>query len=221
MPRGTTRGALLAAAFMTAGIAVAGPAAAAPALAPDIAVPDPAAPTPPTATVERGPSCSPGGVVVRVVGGSVPWSVVLATTRHPEGEDRAEVAPGGTVVLHSAGVSWGETIDSRLVYTALDGSGAHAVDELTDWTFTRPTREDCAAIGAPAALNDPDGGGDPHPAADVIAAPLHQVAPAGQATSWGPLTAALLALSTAAGGLGVLALRRRPGRRPGTSSGSA
>ncbi|HEV7213188.1 MAG TPA: hypothetical protein VGN47_15865, partial [Blastococcus sp.] len=103
----------------------------------------------PEARVVKGPSCSPGGMVIDVVARSTPYRVVLATTRTPSGEDRATVAPGATVRLRSRDVAWGETIDSRLEYTALDGSGTTFVDELTDWTFTRPSEHDCAAIAAP------------------------------------------------------------------------
>src|SRR5947209_473236 len=42
--------------------------------------------TRPDAHVTNGPSCRPGGVVVQVVAGSVPYHVVLATTRDPKGE---------------------------------------------------------------------------------------------------------------------------------------
>jgi hypothetical protein len=107
--------------------------------------------TRPDSRVTNGPSCAPGGVVVQVVSGSVPYHVVLATTRTPAGEDATDLRPGQTVELHSRDVAYGETIDSRLDYTALDGSGAHYVDELIGWTFTRPSAADCAAVAAPAA----------------------------------------------------------------------
>ena len=105
----------------------------------------------PQARVVKGPSCAPGGMVIDVVARSVRYRVVLATTRTPSGEDEATVAPGATVRLRSRDVAWGETIDSRLEYTALDGSGTTFVDELTDWTFTRPSEHDCAAIAAPSS----------------------------------------------------------------------
>jgi hypothetical protein len=126
-------------ALLTGGIALASPAA---------AIDDPAAPD---ARVTHGPSCHPGGVVVEVTGGTVPWTVTLATTRLPQGEDTVEVPAGGTVVLRTGDVAWGETIDGRLEYAALDGSGDAYVDELEGYTFTRPAQEDCAAIAAPAA----------------------------------------------------------------------
>ncbi len=126
-------------AFFIAGLLAAGPAA---------AVDDG---TRPQARVTNGPSCAPGGVVVQVVAGSVPYHVVLATTRKPGGEDSADLRPGQTAALRTGNVDYGETIDSRLEYTALDGSGASYVDELTAFTFTRPAYADCAAITSPAA----------------------------------------------------------------------
>jgi hypothetical protein len=116
--------------------------------APAAAVDDPSKPD---ARVTNGPSCHPGGVVVEVTGGTVAYAVTLATTRSPQGEDSAEVAPGDTVVLRTGDVAWAETIDGRLEYVALDGSGATFVDELAGYTFTRPAEEDCSAIVAPAA----------------------------------------------------------------------
>ncbi len=124
---------------LLAGPAVAGPAA---------AIDDPARPD---ARVTHGPSCRPGGVVVEVVAGTVPYEVTLATTRAPDGEDSAELAAGRTAVLRTGGVAWGETIDGWLEYRALDGSGDSWVDELAGYTFTRPAEDDCAAITAPAA----------------------------------------------------------------------
>jgi hypothetical protein len=121
------------------------------AAAPAAAVDDP---TRPDARVTHGPSCRPGGLVVEVQGGTSPYSVRLSTTRSPGGEDEATVAPGTTVSLRSADVAWGETIDGRLEYTALDGTGDTFVDELEHYSFTRPTQEDCAAV------NDPT---EPHP----------------------------------------------------------
>ncbi|WP_146220384.1 hypothetical protein [Geodermatophilus normandii] len=114
--------------------------------APALAVDDPARPD---ARVTNGPSCHPGGVAVEVTAGTVAYAVTLATTRSPEGEDAAELEPGQTVVLRTGDVDWGETIDSRLEYAALDGSGTAYVDELDGFSFTRPAEEDCAAISAP------------------------------------------------------------------------
>jgi hypothetical protein len=99
--------------------------------------------------VTHGPSCKPGGLVVEVVAGTVPYAVRLATTRTPAGEDEAQLEPGQTVVLRSDDVAWGETIDGRLEYTAADGSGTAFTDELEEYSFTRPTREDCAAVAQP------------------------------------------------------------------------
>ncbi|RBY87338.1 hypothetical protein DQ240_07010 [Blastococcus sp. TF02A-26] len=125
--------------LITLGSATAGPA---------LAVDDP---TRPVVQVTQGPSCRPGGVAVEVTGATVPYEVVLATTRAPGGEDRARVEPGQTVRLTTGDVAWGERIDSRVLFTALDGSGATAVDELEGYEFTRPAEEDCAAIAPPTA----------------------------------------------------------------------
>jgi hypothetical protein len=116
---------------------------------PALAVDDPARPD---AHVTHGPSCAAGGVVVEVTAGTVPYSVVLATTRQPAGEERAELAAGATVTLSTGDVDWGETVDSRLEYAALDGSGVAYVDELDDWTMTRPSQQDCAAVAPPSGV---------------------------------------------------------------------
>lgn len=147
MPVGTTRrvapgSALLAglvAVLLGAGVAGAPTAA---------AVDDPSRPD---ARVTHGPSCRPGGVVVEVIAGAVPYSVVLASTRKPAGEASAEVEPGATVVLETGPVDWGETIDTHLEYTARDGSGTRYTDDLSGYSFTRPAQEDCAVIAPPTA----------------------------------------------------------------------
>jgi hypothetical protein len=122
-------------------------------LATSVALAVPAAaiddPTRPDARVTHGPSCRPGGLVVEVTAGTVPYFVRLATTRAPAGEDEATLAPGTTVVLRSDDVDWGETIDGRIEYAARDDSGAIHVDELDTYSFTRPTQEDCEAVLAP------------------------------------------------------------------------
>ena len=152
LPTARRSGQLLSAtaALLLAGIALASPAA---------AVDDPSRPD---ARVTHGPSCHPGGVVVAVTGGRADYAVTFATTRTPDGEDAAEVPAGATVVLSTGDVTWGETIDGRLEYTALDGSGISFVDELVGYTFTRPAEEDCAAIAATAAATVPnvEPGGD-------------------------------------------------------------
>jgi hypothetical protein len=119
--------------------------------APAWAVDDPSRPD---ARVTHGPSCRPGGLVVEVTAGTAPYFVRLATTRQPAGEDQATLAPGTTVTLRTADVAWGETIDGRLEFAAHDGSGVTFVDELENYSFTRPTQEDCAAVNAPT---------EPHP----------------------------------------------------------
>ncbi|HZB20473.1 MAG TPA: hypothetical protein VE463_11620 [Blastococcus sp.] len=123
--------------FLGAALAAAAPAA---------AIDDP---TRPDARVTHGPSCNPGGLVVEVVAGTLPYTVRLATTRTPAGEDEARLEPGQTVVLRTGDVAWGETIDGRLEYAAADGSGTAYTDELEEYSFTRPTREDCAAVAQP------------------------------------------------------------------------
>ena len=134
------------------GLVVALLAAAVATAAPAAAIVDP---TRPDAAVTHGPSCRPGGLVVEVQAGTVPYFVRLATTRTPGGEDEIELAAGQTAVLETADVAWGETIDGRLEYTARDGSGEIRVDELEDYTFTRPTQEDCEAVTAPASPAPP------------------------------------------------------------------
>ena len=129
------------------------------AAAPAAAIDDP---TRPGARVTHGPSCQPGGLVVEVAAGTVPYTVRLATTRTPAGEDEARLEPGQTVVLRTGDVAWGETIDGRLEYAAADGSGTAYTDELEVYTFTRPTREDCAAVAEPT---------DPEPVPPAEAAP--------------------------------------------------
>jgi hypothetical protein len=147
--RGTATIAGLFAVLLCAGIAGAAPA---------LAVDDPSRPD---ARVTHGPSCRPGGVVIEVTGGTVPYAVTLATTRRPDGEDTAQVAPGAVAVLSTGDVGWGETIDTRLEYTALDDSGTRYVDELDGYSFTRPALEDCAAITPPTAAAEVPAAGDP------------------------------------------------------------
>ncbi len=123
--------------LLAGAVALAGPAAAAD------------DPTRPDSRVTHGPSCRPGGVAVEVTAGTVAYAVTLATTRAPGGEDSAELQPGQVAVLRTGEVAWGETIDSRLEFTALDGSGTTYVDELAAFDFTRPAEADCAAIAPP------------------------------------------------------------------------
>lgn len=213
-------------AFFTAGLLLAGPAAAV------------ADGTRPEARVTNGPSCHPGGVVVSVVAGSVPYRVVLATTRRPGGEDSADLQPGQTAVLRTGDVDYGETIDSRLEYTALDGSGESYVDELEPFTFTRPSAADCAAVSSPApgvvppmgplppldrgdaVPGDAGGAGDAQPAGATGPQPLHvrvrTAAEASVAAPRAPVWTAVvsaLALLAAAGGLAATVLTTRRDRR--------
>ena len=100
VPRRPTRPRALAAVLLLPAallglVALAGPASAAQ---------DPSAPQ---ATVTRGPSCDPGGMEIKVVAGTAPYAVRLATTREPGGEDGAQLQPGATVLLHTGPVDWG------------------------------------------------------------------------------------------------------------------
>ncbi|WP_167760431.1 hypothetical protein [Blastococcus sp. CT_GayMR16] len=138
--------------------------------APAAAIDDPSRPD---SRVTHGPSCRPGGLVVEVVAGTAPYSVRLATTRTPSGEDEATLQPGETVVLRTDDVAWGETIDGRLEFAAQDGTGVTFVDELEEYSFTRPTREDCDAIAAPTA---------PEPTTTAPPSPSATPTPDGDAT---------------------------------------
>jgi len=104
--------------------------------------------------------------------------VRLATTRTPSGEDEATLQPRQTAVLHTGDVANGETIDGRLEYTALDGSGVTFVDELEEYSFTRPTKQDCDAIA------DPSSSGSATASSSGSTAPTSSVAPT-QASSTG------------------------------------
>ncbi len=144
--------------LLAGGLVLAGPARAAD---------DPARPD---ARVTHGPSCRPGGVVVEVTAGTVAYAVTLATTRAPGGEDSAQLQPGEVAVLRTAEVAWGEHIDSRLEYAALDGSGDTHADELDGFDFTRPAEEDCAAIAAPSGAGDAPPAGEPEAPSPVAPA---------------------------------------------------
>ncbi len=166
--------AFLVLAFAAAGLATAVPAA---------AIDDP---TRPDARVTHGPSCRPGGLVVEVVAGTVSYSVRLATTRNADGEDEALLLPGETVVLRTADVAPGETIDARLEYAAQDDSGSTYVDELLESTFTRPTVEDCdKATAAPTGPSSPPPSETPTPTPSPSAEPTAPAEPPGRPSpSW-------------------------------------
>ena len=121
-------------------------------------------PTAPQVIVLRGPSCDPGGMQFELAAGTVGYAVRLATTRSPDAEDETRIQPGQRAVLTTDDIGWGETVDPRLEYTALDGSGSF-VDDLDDWTMTRPSQADCAAIGGAPATSTPE----PVPAAETTA----------------------------------------------------
>jgi hypothetical protein len=175
-------------------------------------------PTRPDGRVTFGPSCRPGGLVVEVVAGTSPYSVRLATTRTPSGEDEATLRPGETVVLHTADVAYGETIDGRLEFAAQDGTGMTYVDELEEYSFTRPSKEDCDAIADPsstgsaaaspsaAAAPTPSGGAAPSTAATPTDPPStgsQTAAPGGTAPTGGasptPVTAGESVILSVAG----------------------
>lgn len=196
--RATT--ALLALAAVAAGVAIAGPASAA------------EDPSRPTATVTRGPSCAPGGIQIQVTAGSAPYDVVLATTRKPDGEDEAQVQPGATVLLQTGPIDWGETVDPRLQYTPLDSTGTPVVDELPDWTMTRPSEKDCAAVDSPAATPTTTAPADPtsaHPRSPAPSpsdppqpTPSPQPAPAPDRPDQAPTSPTAIVAEGAAGGDG-------------------
>ena len=127
-------------------------------------------PTRPDVRVTHGPSCRPGGVVVEVTAGTVAYAVRLLTSRSAEPEDAAELASGATAVLRTGEVAWGETIDSRLEFVAADGSESY-VDELVEYSFTRPTAEDCAAIGIPPQKTLPAAPAETAPAPAPVTEP--------------------------------------------------
>ena len=136
-------------------------------------------PTRPDARVTHGPSCRPGGLVVEVVAGTSPYSVKLATTRTPSGEDQAMLAPGQTVVLRTGDVAYGETIDGRLEFAAQDGSGVTFVDELEEYSFTRPSKKDCDAIADPSSSPQSSAPSDTAgPTSSAAAAPSTSTTPA-------------------------------------------
>jgi hypothetical protein len=139
------------------------------------------------------------------------------------------------VALRTDDVAWAETIDGRLEFAALDGSGTSFVDELEGYTFTRPAEEDCAAIAAPPAVATvpagpggatpfgtsatADEGGEPGTASDAEVELVEAASPVATPRASAPMLAAALALVGAVAGLGaVLSRSLRTGRRP-TSSG--
>jgi hypothetical protein len=149
--------------------------------------------TRPVARVVSGPSCSPGGMVIDVVARTAAYSVRLATTRTPAGEDSGTVQPGATLRLRGADVAYGETVDSRLEYTALDSSGTSYVDELDDWTMTRPSKADCDAVSAPsstASSGDPSSSSSATDSATSPATPGAGSGGAGPGTGGQPPAAA-------------------------------
>ena len=92
-------------------------------------------------------------------------------------------------------MAYGETIDGRLEYTALDGSGVTFADELEEYSFTRPTKEDCDAIADPtsssatssASVASSTGGGTPAQGGTAPAVRIATAAPQ-QVTAGSPVT---------------------------------
>ena len=171
--------------------------------APAAAIDDP---TRPDARVTHGPSCRPGGLVVEVVAGTAPYSVRLATTRTPSGEDEATLQPGQAVVLQTGDVAYGETIDGQLEFAALDGTGVTFVDELEEYSFTRPTKEDCDAVASPSdpepvppTTQDPSASPTAGTPAPQTTAPSTTPAPPTGAAPSGPAGAGGLPAEVAAG----------------------
>lgn len=100
-------------------------------------------PTRPDVRVTFGPSCRPGGLVVEVVAGTSPYFVRLVPTRTPPGENDAMLRAGETVVLRSADVAYGETIDGRPgVHRAGRRQQRKDGNQSNFFRLERPDRED-------------------------------------------------------------------------------
>jgi hypothetical protein len=149
------------------------------------------------------------------------------------------------VLLRTGDAAWGETIDSRLEFTALDGAGTSYVDELEPYSFTRPSEQDCAAIAAPAAgvsaaglpalpaVDAPADDDAPVPAAggaltdgtdgapDVAVTPVAAARPVATSSPTGPALVARGALLATCCGVAGVGLRRRSARRGSGVPGSA
>ena len=134
-------------------------------------------------------------------------------------------------------MAYGETIDGRLEFTAQDGTGDSYVDELEEYSFTRPAEVDCDAIAEPAsaapspstgpttaagrAASTSDDPAQPVTAGDTITLeaaalgqPLTAEAAAGVAADVVPPAAAALALVATVAGLLSVAGRRRVAGQP-------
>jgi hypothetical protein len=125
-------------ALLTGAIAVAGPAA---------AIEDPRRPQ---AEITHGPSCGPGVVRVAVTNGTRPHRVALVFDRAGE-QDAAVLGAGAQAELVSGDVDWGQTVDVSVTVTAADGTVGEPIEF---GTYTRPSAEDCAAVGSPPSYAD-------------------------------------------------------------------
>jgi hypothetical protein len=121
-------------AVLVGAVALAGPAA---------AIADPRRPE---AEVTHGPSCGPGVIRVAVVNGTVGHRVALVFDGGAE-QDSAVLGSGEQVELVSSDVDWGRTVDVSVTVAGADGAAQAPVEF---GTYTRPSAEDCAAVGSPA-----------------------------------------------------------------------
>ena len=130
-------------ALLTGAIALAGPAA---------AIEDPRRPR---VEITHGPSCGPGVIRVAVVNGTAEHRVALVFDGGAE-QDSAVLGGGERVDLVSSDVDWGRTVDVSVTVTGPDGT---AELPFEFGSYTRPSVEDCAAVGSPAPR--PDGASPP------------------------------------------------------------
>ncbi len=137
------------------GVLLAGPALAEPTATPApsttaSAIVDPGRPT---ARLVHGPNCSDGFVRVEVTNGTQEHAVVLTLDGTPQGSPRT-LTPGEQVVLEGGELDGGATADVAVAVTGTDG--AEGPVELG--TYTRPSAEDCAAVGGPTTGPTPTTG---------------------------------------------------------------
>jgi hypothetical protein len=152
--------------LLTGAVTLAGPAA---------AIEDPRRPR---VEITHGPSCGPGVVRVAVVNGTAEHRVALVFDGGAE-QDSAVLGGGEQVELVSSDVDWGRTVDVAVTVTGADGT---AELPFEFGTYTRPSAQDCAAVGSPAPR--PDGASTPG-ATPVVSVEGRDVAggPAGTASS--------------------------------------
>jgi len=141
-----------------AGVLLAGPALAAPEPDPSGAPTSSAAaavdPTRTTAQVVHGPNCTDGYVRVQVTNGTADRTVVLQYDGADVGAPAA-LAPGERTTLEGPEVAGGATVDVQVAVSGTDGTA----DVVPLSSYTRPTREDCDAVGnPPPTTSTPTGG---------------------------------------------------------------